>query len=65
LRENGCPWNSTTSIHAAWAGQLEVLQRMRENDAGGEVWDENLVLRHATGPREQEVLTWLDEYTGP
>ena len=51
---------------AARAGQLEVLQWVRKNDASGEVWSENHVrLWCAAGPREQEVLTWLDELNAP
>ena len=45
---------------------MEVLQWVRENDADGEAWwDEDCVRRNAAGPRKQEVLTWLDERTGP
>jgi hypothetical protein len=60
-REHGCPWALDTCTYAAEAGQQEVLQWVRENDANGEAWDENLVRRHAAGPRKQKVLTWLDQ----
>jgi len=29
------------------------------------VWNENRVRRYAAGPRQQEVLTWLDEISAP
>ena len=64
-REHGCPWDIYTCIYAARAGQLEVLQWVRENDATGEAWDERLVRANAAGPRKQEVLTWLDELSAP
>jgi len=38
---------------------------VRENDATGEVWDEHRVRTHASGPRKQEVLTWLDQVSAP
>jgi len=63
--EQGCPCNSNACMYAAMNGQLEVLQWMRENDATGEVWDESNVRRYAAGARKQEVLTWLDERSGP
>ena len=50
---------------AASAGQLEVLQWVRENDATGEAWNERLVRSYAGGPRKQEVLTWLDGLSAP
>jgi hypothetical protein len=68
LREHDCPWNSNVSYDAALGGHLEVLQWMRENDADerrGRVWDEFLVRAYADGPRKQEVLTWLDQLSGP
>ena len=64
-REHGCPRDSRTCSYAAAAGQLEVLQWVRENDATGEVWSENTVRTHAGGPKKQEVLTWLDERSAP
>ena len=64
-RQHDCPWDSDTCTYAAIAGQLEVLQWVRENDATGEVWEERLVRTHASGPRKQEVLTWLDELGAP
>jgi len=64
-REHGCPWNEGTSRCAARAGHLEVLQWVRENDATGQVWNENTVRIHASGPRKQEVLTWLGRLTAP
>ena len=64
-RKHGCPWTSSTSRCAAANGHLEVLQWVRENDPTGEVWDENTVRRYAGGPRQQEVLTWLDELSAP
>jgi len=64
-RANGCPWDFRTCMYAARAGQLVVLQWVREHDATGEAWDERLVRDYATGPREQEVLTWLDELHAP
>ena len=65
-REHGCPWDYYTCMLAAEAGQLEVLQWVRENNATGDVWSENRVrLWCAAGPREQEVLTWLDELIAP
>ena len=64
-RGHGCPWNSYTCICATVYGQLEVLQWVRHNDANSAVWDERLVLRHADGPRKQEVLAWLDELSAP
>ena len=63
-REQGCTWDSNTCF-AANSGQLEVLKWVRENDATGEVWNERLVGFYAGGPREQEVLTWLDHLNGP
>ena len=60
-REHGCPWDRDTCMYAAMSGQLEVMQWMRDNDTNGEVWSEDLVRYHASGPRKQEVLTWLDE----
>jgi len=50
---------------AAQGGHLEVLQWVRSNDATGEVWNEADLRRFATGPRKQEVLTWLDGLTAP
>jgi hypothetical protein len=38
-----------------------VLQWVRENDATGEVWNEERVRRYASGPGQQEVLMWLDQ----
>jgi len=38
---------------------------VRENDATGEVWDENTVRTNASGPRKQEVLAWLDQLSAP
>jgi hypothetical protein len=38
---------------------------MRENDATGVAWDENLVRTRARGSRKQEVLTWLDQLSAP
>ena len=64
-REHDCPWTSSTCFSAAIAGPLEVLQWVRENDATGEVWRGNLVRHLAGGPRQQEVLTWLDELNAP
>jgi hypothetical protein len=61
-REHGCPWNTDVCLDAAQAGQLEVLQWMRKNGATGDVWDETRV-RHIA--RKKEVLTWLDQLTGP
>jgi len=46
---------------AAAASQLEVLQWVRDNDADGQVWAESTVRICAGGPRNQEVLTWLDQ----
>ena len=31
-RENDCPWNEWTCVHAAYGGHLEVLKWLREND---------------------------------
>jgi len=65
-RQNGCPCHAHTCTYAAMSGQLEVLQWVRENDAtGGAVWNEQLVRTHASGPRRQEVLTWLDQLSAP
>jgi len=64
-RAHDCPWSFHTCKYAAEEGQLEVLQWVRENDATGEIWGENRVLYYAAGPREQEVLTWLDQVNGP
>jgi hypothetical protein len=64
-RKHGCPWNFRTCSYAAYSGQLEVLQWVRENDATGEVWDEDRVRGNAFGPRKQEVLTWLDGLNAP
>ena len=64
-RARDCPWDLHTCIYAARAGQLEVLQWVRENDATGEVWSEVRVRNYASGPRKQEVLTWLDELSAP
>jgi len=50
---------------AAKGGHLEVLQWARENDAIGEVWNEDTVRSCAGGPMKQEVLTWLDELSAP
>jgi hypothetical protein len=47
------------------AGQLEVLQWVRENDAAGEVLSERLVRTCAEGHRKQEVRTWLDGLSAP
>ena len=55
----------TFACNAAAAGQLEVLQWVRENDTTGEVWNETRVRRNAAGPRKQEVLTWLDQLIAP
>jgi len=64
-REHVCPWNSYAYMYAAAAGQLEVLQCVRENDTTGEVWKEDLVRRQlATLVVKQEVLTWQDEISG-
>ena len=60
-REHGCPWNSHVFSLAAVGGQLEVLQWVRDFDANGEVWREDLVRHYAGGARKQEVLAWLDE----
>ena len=60
-RAHGCPWDSATCMYAAFTGQLDVLQWVRENDASGEVWNEDDVRTRAGGPRKQEVLTWLDQ----
>jgi len=39
---------------------------VREHDTTGDVWDEDLVRRHAkVEPRKQEVITWLDELSAP
>ena len=57
-REHDCPWDSHVCICAANAGQLEVLQWVRENN---EVLNEDFARTYAGGPRKQEVLTWLDE----
>jgi len=64
-RAHGCPWGSGTCLYAADNGHLEVLQWVRENDATGEVWNEDDVRRVAFGPRKQEVLTWLDQLNTP
>jgi len=64
-REHGCPWESGICMYAARAGHLEVLQWIRENDATGKVWNDNHVRTHAAGPRQQEVLTWLDQLSAP
>ena len=64
-REHDCPWNASTCVYAAMFGQLEVLRWVRENDATGEVWIEDLVRRHAGGPWKLEVLTWLDGLSAP
>ena len=67
-RGHGCQWISWTCACAATRGQLEVLQWVRENDATGEVWSEDRVRVWCTGgggPRNQEVLTWLDEISAP
>ena len=64
-REHDCPWTSSTCAYAARGGQLEVLQWIRENDATGEAWEERCVRANAAGPRKQEVLTWLDQLSGP
>jgi len=64
-RENDCPWDSHTCLCAATTGQLEVLQWVRVNDTTVEVWNEDDVRRCAWGPREQEVLTWLDQHSVP
>ena len=64
-RANDCPWDVNTCRYAASDGQLEVLQWVRENDANGEAWNEDRVRACAVGPRKQEVLTWLDEPSGP
>jgi len=64
-REHSCPWHAEACIYAARAGQLEVLQWIRENDADNRVWSAIRVRRNAAGPRKQEVLTWLDEVSGP
>jgi hypothetical protein len=64
-REHGCPWDKMTCQYAARFGQLEVLQWVRENDATGEVWSEWCVRTFAGVPRMVEVLTWVDELSGP
>ena len=65
-REHHCPWDAYVCMDAADAGQLEVLQWVREHDTTGDVWDEDLVRRHAkVEPRKQEVITWLDELSAP
>ena len=46
-------------------GHLEVVQWVRENDATGEVWREDLVRAWAGGLREREVLTWPDGLSAP
>jgi len=62
--EHHCPWDCVTPASAAYGGHLAVLQWARENDATGEAWSENTVRRYAAGPRQQEVLTRLDELSG-
>jgi hypothetical protein len=52
-------------MYATNAGQLEVLQWMRANDAAGEVWNEDNVRIYAAGPRKQEVLMWLERLSAP
>jgi hypothetical protein len=64
-REHHCPCNSYACACAAEGGHVEVLQWMRENDAAGEVWSENRVHLFASGPRKQEVLTWLASLSAP
>ena len=64
-REHGCSWDRVTCVYAADDGQLEVLQWLLENDAASEVWNEDRVRRYAGGPRQQEVLTWLDQLSAP
>jgi hypothetical protein len=65
VRQYDCPWDSHTCIFAARSGQLEVLQWVREHDATGEVWSERRVRCHATRPRREEVLAWLDDIRAP
>jgi hypothetical protein len=60
-REQHCPWDWVTLAWAAESGHLAVLQWVRENDATGEVWNEDRVRNWSGGPRKQEVLTWLDQ----
>jgi hypothetical protein len=64
-RKHHCPWNWWTPAWAAAGGHLEVLQWVRENDVTGAVWSESRVRDYAGGPRQQQVLTWLDELSGP
>ena len=64
-REHHCPWNWLTPANAALGGHLEVLQWVREDDATGEVWNEDDARYHAGGFRKQEVLTWLAGLSGP
>jgi hypothetical protein len=54
-----------TCVYAAVNGQLELLRWVREHDATGEVWSERRVRRHATGPKREEVLTWVDDISAP
>ena len=66
LRENGCPWDTSTSWAAARSGHLEVLQWLRAN---GCPWNESTCTYAAKGGH-LEVLQWArangcpwDKYT--
>jgi hypothetical protein len=50
-REHHCQWGWLTPARAAEGRHLEVLMWVRENNATGEVWNEDHVRRCAGGPR--------------
>jgi len=54
VRENGCPWNSSTCIKAASGGHLEILKWAHEN---GCPWDKEGCIRHAK--KYPEIISWI------
>jgi len=60
-KDNGCPWDSRTSLEAAAGGQLEVLKWVREHECP---WDAGACAEAAYGGH-LEVLVWAREHDCP
>ena len=56
-REDGCPWNLSTSLAAAEAGHLHILQWLQENDCP---WHTK-ICRTAAERGHLHILQWLRE----
>ena len=63
LRQNGCPWNSTTCYLAAKGGHLDVFKWLRDQDPPCP-WNEGTCTDAAWGGH-RNVLEWLRDQDPP